>query len=292
MKEIVKTFGPQEGLVGILTTPPQEMKNLNRPAIILLNAGLIDRTGPYRLNVALARSLAAKGFIVLRFDFSGLGDSFTRKDNRSAKERSALDIQDAMDLLTKEKNIQEFVLLGLCVGADRAHQFGVMNSRVKGIVYLDGFTYKTPGYYLRYPWRQVLHFAQSILIWDKLKFHFKNYYAQLSPKNNNESKENSSQTYARRFPTKKQFESDVRSMLDRGACLFFIYTDQFKHYNYEGQFRKAFKSLCSNNKLRVKFFKSTDHLFSSCSRRKELIQSIGKWMQDQFPGNRAIEEDS
>ena len=166
-KESVITFGPQGGLVGILSDPHPEKQSPNRPALLLLNAGFLHRVGPYRMNVDLARNLAAKGFTVFRFDFSGLGDSLVRKDDRSDEERVTLDIQEAMDYLGDKKGIREFVLLGLCAGADRAHPLGIMDSRVKGIVYLDGFGYKTLGYYIRYSWDRVMHYARRLMILDK-----------------------------------------------------------------------------------------------------------------------------
>ena len=70
-EERVHRFG--DGLVGVAT--------LGRPrprfatALILLNAGLVHRMGPFRLYVQMARRLAAEGYAVLRFDQSGLGDS-------------------------------------------------------------------------------------------------------------------------------------------------------------------------------------------------------------------------
>ncbi|HEY5972738.1 MAG TPA: hypothetical protein VIT22_12400, partial [Pseudoxanthomonas sp.] len=42
--------------------------------VVLLNAGLIHRVGPFRLYVRLARELAESGFDVLRFDLPGIGD--------------------------------------------------------------------------------------------------------------------------------------------------------------------------------------------------------------------------
>ncbi len=285
MKESVLTFGPQGGLVGILSDPLPEMRSPDRPALILLNAGLLNRTGPYRMYVDLARDMAKKGFTVLRFDFSGLGDSFTRKDNKSDEERAVLDVQEAMDQLTRKKNIKEFVLLGLCQGADRAHPLGIRDSRIKGIMYLDGFGYPTPGYHVRNFGRRVLHNVRAMTKLERWTHLIKKSYSRFFKNNTKKGSPKPTETFERQFPTAKQFESDVRSMLDRGASLFFIYSDGIKYYNYEGQFRDGFGSLFSNDRLQVRFFRQTDHLFTSLTRRKELFQSIGDWMQSQFSEN-------
>ncbi len=282
MKESVQTFGPQKGTVGILSEPHPETQGPNQPAIILLNAGLVHRTGPFRMYVDLARSLTTKGFTVFRIDLSGLGDSLVRKDNRSDEERAIVDVQEAMDLLTEKKNIREFVLLGLCEGADRAHPLGVMDSRVKGIVYLDGYGYKTPGFYIYYPWDVVLHFTQRLMLLEKWKNLVRRCFPWFFQNKIQENTENPSAPYVRETPEKKQFESDLKSMLDRDARLLFVYTDGNGYYNHKGQFREAFKSLCSTNKLQVRFFKKTDHLFTNLIHRDELFLSIGDWMQDHF----------
>lgn len=69
--ETAHVFG--EGLVGVLSRPRQIVAG--RPAVILLNAGLVQRSGPFRVYAQLARALASCGFVVLRFDLSGRGDS-------------------------------------------------------------------------------------------------------------------------------------------------------------------------------------------------------------------------
>ena len=63
--EMVVRFGDAESLVGIVTLPSAPT---NSTAVVLLNAGVIHRVGPHRMNVQLARRLAARGFTALRFD--------------------------------------------------------------------------------------------------------------------------------------------------------------------------------------------------------------------------------
>ena len=75
MTEQVLLFGTNRCLVGMLTEPEKSQVPADLPAFILFNAGLLHRVGPNRLHVTLARRLARRGFPVLRFDFSGIGDS-------------------------------------------------------------------------------------------------------------------------------------------------------------------------------------------------------------------------
>ncbi|MGH7928173.1 MAG: alpha/beta hydrolase, partial [Candidatus Binatia bacterium] len=75
MREEALLLGKTRSLVGILTDPPEAKRSTRLPGIILLNAGIIHRVGPNRMHVKIARTLAPMGFVVVRFDFSGIGDS-------------------------------------------------------------------------------------------------------------------------------------------------------------------------------------------------------------------------
>ena len=82
MKEEAVVFGATSSLVGVVTDPVVGARDKeDLPAIILLNAGIAHRVAPHRLYVNMARRFADMGFTVLRFDFSGVGDSPLRQDN-------------------------------------------------------------------------------------------------------------------------------------------------------------------------------------------------------------------
>lgn len=115
MNERVIQFGPARGLVGIVTTPAPG--HPEGPAVVLLNAGLLHRVGPNRLYVQLARALAAAGHPVLRFDFSGLGDSAPRADHMPYAQSAPLEAREAMDWLARELGARRFLLVGHCAGA-------------------------------------------------------------------------------------------------------------------------------------------------------------------------------
>ena len=67
-------FGSWTSLVGIVTKAVSPA-SANRPAIVILNTGIIHRVGHHRMFVTMSRALGAVGYTVLRFDFSGIGDS-------------------------------------------------------------------------------------------------------------------------------------------------------------------------------------------------------------------------
>ena len=111
LEEIVR-FGPDEGLIGILNTARDGA--LDGAAVLLLNAGVIHRSGPARLNQKIACGLATFGIPSLRFDFSGIGDSTLRCDT-SLRQRFVSDTQGAMDYL--QRRVSDVLSSWACVMA-------------------------------------------------------------------------------------------------------------------------------------------------------------------------------
>ena len=99
MRERTLLFGDGKSLVGIITEPPPSDEVLARPAVILLNAGLLHRIGPNRVHVRLARRLAEAGFVVMRFDYSGIGDSRPRTDDTPFARSALAETRQCMDVL-------------------------------------------------------------------------------------------------------------------------------------------------------------------------------------------------
>jgi len=139
MIEKAVLFGKTKSLVGIIAEPTSRPEGDCLPAIIILNAGFVHRVGPNRLHVKIAREMATVGHLVLRFDFSGIGDSEISGDNIPFEERTLLEVQQAMDYLGATRNIQDFILVGICSGADIAFRTACCEPRVIGMIGINGY---------------------------------------------------------------------------------------------------------------------------------------------------------
>lgn len=137
MREEILNFGDELSLVGILTHK-SESKNNSDFCIVLLNAGLIHKIGPNSLHVKISRELAEKGVNCFRFDYSGIGDSSLSRQKKSLEEIKIGEVKQAMDLLQKKNNIQKFVLIGICSGAEDAFMVSHEDHRVIGLYLIDG----------------------------------------------------------------------------------------------------------------------------------------------------------
>jgi pimeloyl-ACP methyl ester carboxylesterase len=141
MREEALLFGKTKSLVGIVTDPPPEQKVQGLPGILLLNAGIIHHVGPNRIHVKIARAMAPMGFVVLRFDFSGIGDSKVRDDNLPFEESAVRETQEAMDYLSATRGIERFHLVGISSGAMASYRTAGRDRRVIGATLINPASY-------------------------------------------------------------------------------------------------------------------------------------------------------
>lgn len=132
-----------DGLFGILTEPVDATTPRARTAIVLLDIGANHRIGSNRMYVRWARAWAALGFRVLRFDFSGIGDSPVRAgalEKEVYSPRAMKEARRAIDFLAT-RGCDRFVLGGLCSGAYVSFHTAVEDTRVGGILLVNPPTF-------------------------------------------------------------------------------------------------------------------------------------------------------
>jgi alpha-beta hydrolase superfamily lysophospholipase len=114
-------FGPDALLFGIVTEPvPGELR---RRAVILLNAGADYHIGANRMYVPFARQWARHGYVALRMDLGGIGDSGTtpgQPDNEVFPASALDDIRAAIEFMRTRYGVVDITLGGLCSGGYHA----------------------------------------------------------------------------------------------------------------------------------------------------------------------------
>jgi alpha-beta hydrolase superfamily lysophospholipase len=114
-------FGRDGILFGIVTEPPRDEKR--KRAVVLVNAGADYHVGANGMYVPFARRWAGQGYVVLRMDLSGIGDSGTRKgrSNEDVFPLAAIDdMRAAIELVQRSYGAADITLVGLCSGAYHA----------------------------------------------------------------------------------------------------------------------------------------------------------------------------
>ena len=134
-------FGPDQTLVGVITSPAIGVEATGPVACLMLNMGANHRGGPHRINVKLAHRLASLGMTSLRMDLAGLGDSGPAGSGERYLVQGIHDLQAGMDLLEAKFGICRFVVVGLCSGTAHAMGLAVADPRVAGILMFDGYSF-------------------------------------------------------------------------------------------------------------------------------------------------------
>ncbi len=278
MSEEAVLFGEMKSLVGIVTDPPEGGGNDHRPAIILLNPGMVHRVGPGRIYVTIARKLAAMGFVVLRFDLSGIGDSAVRHDNLPFDKSAVRETQNAMDFLQATRGLGHFILMGICSGARISLQAACCDPRVIGALPInlpmpddgEGNPDQTDRRAAYYYWRVAIHNLDSWLKFVTGRADYRQILRSLQfwAKSRLPSQRKAS-------PESLKFETNVRLLASRGVQLAFICAADDSPLE---TLREAVSGVLKESRMpddaRIEIMPRTDHTFSSLSDQERLLKKI------------------
>ncbi|MBK8256281.1 MAG: alpha/beta fold hydrolase [Polyangiaceae bacterium] len=293
-------FGQNRGLVGIVTVPTT--LDVDRPAVIILNAGLIHRVGPFRLNVDLARRLVERDWLVFRIDQSGLGDSAARPGTLHYEERAVLDAQDAMDALSARLGVKRFIVVGLCAGGLSTHRAALEDERIVGGVLLDAYAYATPTHALYAAmnkaaspafWQRAGQRALTLLRGARGGDPTTTRVADVQPPRSPESPMDGEQpgqdaaaVFAEDWPARDVIEAELNGILSRGTQLLFVYTGGWSDYVHRDQFFEMFPHLTYPERVQVEFYADADHTYAVASHRARMMSRVENFL-DGFARARA-----
>ena len=274
LKEEARLFGKTGSLVGVISDPSEPKHGKINPAVILLNAGFVHRVGPNRLYVKLARALAANGFVALRFDFSGIGDSPVRYDNLPFDKSAVDEVQDAMDLLTETRQINRFLLLGICSGAEYALSAARRDPRVIGAAPINPVGDS----------QQLVTYVKSRRYWKTVLFDPKRWLNALMGKVNFRLIGiNLKALFIRKksvSPTASDVAADLQTLTQRGVDLLHIFSNDDPGLAYfDIVLNNSRGKPNDSGKLKVERIPQTDHIFSTLRSQELLLNIVQDWAQ-------------
>lgn len=283
MNEKILRFGATRNLTGVLSLP--EIQTPGLPGVVFLNSGILHHVGPSRLYTRLARRLATDGHVTFRFDFSGIGDSESRSDTLSFSDSAPQEAREAMDLLEQKFGISEWVLIGLCSGADMAYKVALQDPRVVAMVQLDSYAYRTRGYYLKRYGPKLLDpraYVQSFL--------GRRRNAELARQRAESEESYTPPEYRRIFPPREQVEEGLAQLVDRGVHMLNIFSDQQReHINHAAQYPRAFPSIDFGDLLTVEYVNHASHTFTDLGDQEAVERFVGDWAARLREGTRVLE---
>jgi len=275
VKETALLFGPGKSLVGVITDPPSETRRAERPAVVLLNAGLLHRVGPNRLYVRLARRLAASGLVVARFDLSGVGDSRPAGERSGFAERAVAETRACIDLLAATRGARRFVVGGLCSGADHALLAAGEDARIVGVALLEPVSAPSTAQVIDSYRDRLLRPTSWVRLltgrseaWTILARRLR---ARLGPR----------PRAAARPPAPPSDEGSpgyrMRRFAERGGALCLVYSaGNPAHYHYRTVLRRQLDGVPAD-RLRVEVIGETDHVFTPLASQARLIDALCDW---------------
>ena len=277
--EHIVAFGRRQSLVGILSRPARPLPDA--PAIVILNTGIVHRVGHHRMYVLMARQLAAAGHLVLRFDFSGIGDSSQRVDHLSPVNSCLADIAEVLDSLETHHQVKRVVLVGLCSGADHAVLYARRDPRVVGLVLINPTIPPTARYYYHYIAQRLLRLRNWISIATlrsgllrRLLTHVRH---GVLPQKQPDTLTLDGLEYS------PYLEQSYREAVRRGVKMFGVFSALSPRATYRQQMHDAFRDVEFGDSLRLEFFPESDHLFTPGKERARLRAVIKDWLAGLSP---------
>lgn len=141
-------FDSQNGhkLFGIVHPAECTTGSSKKQGIVLLDPGIKYRVAPHRLNIKIARKLAAIGFPIIRFDPHGIGDSEGELLENAmvyeiwGKIQTGIFVSDtvmANRVIAERCGVKELVLIGTCGGAITALLTAAEDRNVRRLCLID-----------------------------------------------------------------------------------------------------------------------------------------------------------
>jgi pimeloyl-ACP methyl ester carboxylesterase len=293
MKEHVIYLESAPNLVGIVTTPSSPATSSNRPIFLLLNSGRLHRIGPNRLYVKIARQLAEQGITSCRFDFSGIGDSPSSDREWSDLSYLASETSRMMDHIAETMAIHQFVVFGICLGADAALHAAANDSRIIGAILVNGSVMDTPhantfreaakSRILRRYYRKRLFSPSS---WSRLLSGQSNTWNLVlkAIKCLMEKKTKPSQETVEAKKEEAPVNGNTwKKFAMRNIPLSLVYSEGSTALDiFEMHLKKEIATLLKSSLAEVKIFHDADHVFTPLSSQRMLMDYVMWWMQTRF----------
>jgi hypothetical protein len=260
-------FGPGKKRLGVLTLP--SALNPQQPVVLIPNAGTEHRVGPARLHVELARALAAAGVATLRLDLAGLGDSDCAEPAHQ-ETAATTDLKAAMDSLAARGLAERFVGVGLTTGAHHVHQIACKDDRLVGAIFIDGYTYRTPRYWVNYGVDRLTRSKRNAEAAERMALD------SLGVDDEIAAPAPGSTVIA---PTASQMKFDLQAFIARNMALYYLYTGGLQgEYNYREQLTDAFPFLRSYPRMTLRHLPDAEPGFMRRASREELIGLLVDWI--------------
>ena len=290
--ETILGFGADNALVGILTEPGDGVARA-QVGCLLLNTGLNHRVGQRRINVKLARRLAASGMACLRFDMSGIGDSRPSGSRVGFRQQQSSDMAAALDQFQASTGLRHFLVFGVCSGAANALAVSLADARVVGVLMFDGYDFldarvraeRKLRRWLAFPFNAALRRRdaawQDWLAWLRapLAPHARQQLVARLRKRTGVAQEAQSDIFGTDAPvyTAADFSADLQVLLDRGVDVYLMYSALLHVVDRNMDMLAQLRGQPWLARIRYRFWPDLDHTVTLVEAQRRLLDAVDAW---------------
>ncbi len=271
MSESAIAFGRERSLVGVFSEPPGWQPSSRLPAVIILNSGLVHRSGPARLSVRMARGFAKRGLVALRFDLSGIGDSRAATVPLSTGERWIAETRAAMDMISDARGIDRFMLVGNCSGAAVSFGTALADRRIVALGLINPQPPSQLRYYVRLAlsnpkfWKRVTGGEAKIPSLRQLK-----HRRQLSASRDSRESVGKAET--------TDPMTGLRALAEREVDVFMLHCEWDPGFDYfHGVVRRQLERSPLRERVQLAHVAGANHDFSLTDHQRQLLQLVDEW---------------
>jgi hypothetical protein len=154
----------------------------------------------------------------------------------------------------------------------------IVDDRVKGGVFLDGYAYPTWRFYLR---RYLPVLLDPLRVRNVLLRTVNSILG--NSVTDNEMVDMPEDFGWWTLPSKNVMRKNLVNLVDRGVNLLYIYSGgQIEVYNYQNQFIHAFSSMDFKGRLKVLINEEAGHTYKKAIDRDRLIDQILEWLHEHY----------
>jgi hypothetical protein len=178
-----------------------------------------------------------------------------------------------MQYLKEEKKSSQFIIFGICTGADHAHRAMVEHEDIVGAVMIDGYCYPTFKYYFNL-------YSKKLFRWSSWRTFAKLAYKRLSAIFEEKAEENIFESFNFEWvlPKREKVSEDYETFISRKAFLLNIFTASWP-YNYVEQLSDSLPTVKFGKNISAVYLENAEHIFPLAEDRKLLSNTITDWLK-------------
>jgi alpha/beta superfamily hydrolase len=273
VKQQTIQFGHLARLSGILSLPDSSQSPAQ--VVILVSAGFMPTSGPYRVYYEFADALASKGIATFRFDLGGIGNSLQVHAHLTLDERTHRDIRLAVDCIRERHANAHIILAGICSGAEDSFRYAEQDERVNGLILIDPHAFRT--------WQWWIHRVLSRHFVNRVILRLVRMFKRIPTQTESTGDATDIQLIDYQYTPKDAVMRILGLLLQRQFFIHYIYTGgKIDDFNHTAQLRRMLHPLPLNDKVSVDYLPTLEHTQMLAQDRSLLSDVVSRKAQEFF----------